>query len=88
MSTFKVKGGAKLQGTIEPQGAKNEALQVISAVLLTPEKVIISNIPEIRDVIKLIDLLKFIGVKVEKLGHGKFSFQADKIDLWKVFFSS
>ena len=81
MSTFKVKGGAKLQGTIEPQGAKNEALQVISAVLLTPEKVVISNIPEIRDVIKLIDLLKFIGVKVEKLEHGKFSFQADDIDL-------
>ncbi len=81
MSTFKVKGGTKLQGTIEPQGAKNEALQVISAVLLTPEKVIISNIPEIRDVVKLIDLLKFIGVKVEKLKHGKFSFHADKIDL-------
>jgi len=81
MSTFKVKGGAKLQGTIEPQGAKNEALQVISAVLLTPEKVIISNVPEIRDVIKLIDLLKFIGVKVEKLEQGKFSFKADKINL-------
>lgn len=81
MGTFKVKGGKKLQGEIVPQGAKNEALQVISAVLLTPEKVIISNIPEIRDVVKLIDLLKFIGVKVEKLSHGEFSFQADEINL-------
>ena len=81
MGTFKVKGGLKLQGSIEPQGAKNEALQIISAVLLTSEKITISNIPEIRDVIKLIDLLKFIGVKVKKISHGKFSFQADNINL-------
>ena len=81
MGTFKVTGGIKLQGSIEPQGAKNEALQVISAVLLSPERIIISNIPEIRDVLKLIDLLKYLGVKIEKLSHGKFSFKADNINL-------
>ena len=67
MEAFKVKGGKKLSGTIKPQGAKNEALQVISAVLLTEEKVIIDNIPNIIDVNRLIDLLKCMGVSIEKI---------------------
>ncbi|MFT5725869.1 MAG: UDP-N-acetylglucosamine 1-carboxyvinyltransferase, partial [Bacteroidia bacterium] len=62
MGTFKITGGHKLKGDIIPQGAKNEALQVLSAVLLTPQEVIIENIPAIRDVNKLIDLLKGLGV--------------------------
>jgi UDP-N-acetylglucosamine 1-carboxyvinyltransferase len=66
MEAFKVKGGKKLSGTIKPQGAKNEALQVISAVLLTEEKVIIDNIPNIIDVNRLIDLLKCMGVSIEQ----------------------
>lgn len=81
MGTFKVKGGNELHGEIVPQGAKNEALQVISAVLLTPEEIIIDNIPEIRDVLKLIELLQYIGVKVEKISKGKYSFKADEINL-------
>ena len=66
MSSFEIEGGHRLQGTIYPQGAKNEALQVICAVLLTPEEVVIENIPDIRDVNHLIELLKLIGVKVEE----------------------
>ena len=81
MSTFEIEGGLKLSGEITPQGAKNEALQVLSAVLLSPEEIIISNIPNIRDVNKLIELLKYLGVKVKKIGKGKFSFKADNIDL-------
>ena len=81
MSTFEIEGGLKLSGEITPQGAKNEALQVLSAVLLSPKEIIISNIPNIRDVNKLIDLLKYLGVKVENLSKGKFSFKADSIDL-------
>lgn len=81
MSVFRIEGGHSLQGEITPQGAKNEALQVICAVLLTPEKVTISNIPDIRDVNKLIDILKDLGVKVEKLGPNAYSFQADEINL-------
>ena len=66
MSSFVVTGGKKLKGEITPQGAKNEALQILCAVLLTPEKVTISNIPNILDVNKLIDLLKSLGVKIEQ----------------------
>jgi len=78
---FKVQGNAKLKGEIHPQGAKNEALQVISAVLLTKEKTIINNVPDIIDVRKLISLLKGLGVKVEKLKADSYQFQADDIDL-------
>jgi len=81
MAVFEVHGGNKLKGEITPQGAKNEALQVLNAVLLTPEKVIIENIPNIIDVNKLINLLQALGVKVEKLDKGKYSFQADDIDV-------
>lgn len=81
MSSFEIVGGKRLKGELVPQGAKNEALQVISAVLLTPEKVTISNIPDIVDVNKLIDLLRELGVKVEKTGHEQFSFQADNVNV-------
>lgn len=79
-STFIVEGGHRLSGTITPQGAKNEALEVISAVLLTSEEVIIDNIPEILDVKNLILLLEGMGVKVKRLEKGKYSFKADDID--------
>jgi len=78
---FEVNGGKHLKGEIIPQGAKNEALQVICAVLLTPEKVTIGNIPEIVDILKLIDLLKDLGVKVEKTGHEEYTFQADDVNV-------
>ena len=81
MGTFQIEGGHSLQGEIRPQGAKNEALQILCAVLLTPEEVIIENIPDIRDVNKLIGILKNLGVKVQKLGAGKYSFQSDDLDL-------
>ena len=81
MGAFEIIGGKKLKGEITPQGAKNEALQVINAVLLTSEKVIINNIPDIVDVNKLIDLLSTLGVKTEKIGRGSYSFQADEIDV-------
>ena len=81
MGTFVIEGGHKLQGELHPQGAKNEALQVLCAVLLTPEKVIINNIPSIRDVNKLIGILGYLGVKIEKLGKGQYAFQADNLDL-------
>lgn len=81
MAIFEVIGGKKLKGEIVPQGAKNEALQVLCAVLLTKEKVVISNIPEIVDVLNLIDLLKGLGVKVEKLSADTYSFQADEINV-------
>lgn len=81
MSSFEITGGNKLKGEIIPQGAKNEALQILCAVLLTPEKVTISNIPDIRDVNKLIELLGDFGVKVEKKGAGEYDFQADSINL-------
>ncbi|RZV54410.1 MAG: UDP-N-acetylglucosamine 1-carboxyvinyltransferase, partial [Flavobacteriaceae bacterium] len=81
MGTFKIEGGHKLKGSIQPQGAKNEALQILCAVLLTPEKVTIHNIPDIVDVNKLIALLGKLGVEVEKLSHGSFSFKADKVHL-------
>ncbi|MGK0254257.1 MAG: UDP-N-acetylglucosamine 1-carboxyvinyltransferase [Mariniflexile sp.] len=81
MSTFKIEGGHQLKGSIQPQGAKNEALQILCAVLLTPELVTIHNIPDIVDVNKLISLLKKLGVKVEKLAHGTYTFQADAVNL-------
>ncbi|MCB0483832.1 MAG: UDP-N-acetylglucosamine 1-carboxyvinyltransferase [Flavobacteriales bacterium] len=81
MGSFKITGGKHLKGEFHPQGAKNEALQIICAVLLTPEIVTISNIPEIIDVLKLIELHKAIGVKVERLDKGKYRFQADQVDL-------
>ena len=80
MSAFIIEGGHPLKGTITPQGAKNEALQVICATLLTHEPVVIENIPDIRDVNNLIQLLKDIGVKVSK-EQGSFVFQADDLDL-------
>ena len=81
MSAFKVRGGQTLRGEITPQGAKNEALQILCAVLLTPERVTISNVPDIRDVNKLIELLQALGVKVEKLRDDTYRFQADAVDL-------
>ncbi|WP_055448568.1 UDP-N-acetylglucosamine 1-carboxyvinyltransferase [Lacinutrix mariniflava] len=81
MGTFIIEGGHQLKGDIQPQGAKNEALQILCAVLLTPEVVTINNIPDIIDINKLISLLKNLGVKVQKLGEGSYSFQADEIDL-------
>jgi UDP-N-acetylglucosamine 1-carboxyvinyltransferase len=81
MAIFEVHGGHKLKGDIIPQGAKNEALQVICAVLLTSEKVTIGNVPDIVDINKLIDLLKELGVKVEKTGHEEYTFQADKVNI-------
>ncbi len=81
MGTFKIEGGHKLHGEIRPQGAKNEALQILCAVLLTPEKVTISNIPDILDVNKLIQLLEDLGVKIQKKGKGSYTFKADDINL-------
>lgn len=81
MGTFQITGGKKLKGEITPQGAKNEALQVICAVLLTKEKITISNIPDIRDVNKLIDILADLGVTIQRQGPGSYSFQADDLNL-------
>ncbi len=81
MESFEVTGGKKLQGEIFPQGAKNEALQIISAVLLTPEKVTVRNIPDILDVNLLIELLTELGVKAERPSHDTCIFQADNVDL-------
>jgi UDP-N-acetylglucosamine 1-carboxyvinyltransferase len=81
MASFEIIGGNKLKGELVPQGAKNEALQILCAVLLTPEKVTISNIPNIRDVNKLIDLLRDLGVKVKQLSEDTYEFIADDVDL-------
>lgn len=81
MGIFKITGGQKLKGEIQPQGAKNEALQILCAVLLTPEEVIIGNIPLIRDVQKLISLLEKLGVTVKELDPHTYSFKADNIDM-------
>lgn len=81
MGTFKIEGGHQLKGSIQPQGAKNEALQILCAVLLTPEKVTINNIPNIVDVNKLIKLLEKLGVKIEQLGANSYSFQSDDLNL-------
>ena len=81
MGTFKIEGGHQLKGEITPQGAKNEALQILCAVLLTGEKVTIHNIPDIVDVNKLIVLLGNLGVKIKKNGKGSYTFQADEVNL-------
>ncbi|MEC8684110.1 MAG: UDP-N-acetylglucosamine 1-carboxyvinyltransferase [Bacteroidota bacterium] len=81
MGTFQIEGGHQLKGSIQPQGAKNEALQILCAVLLTPEKVVIDNIPDIVDVNKLITILSNLGVKIQKLGKGKYSFKSDALHL-------
>jgi len=81
MAIFKIEGGHQLTGEIIPQGAKNEALQVICATLLTPEKVIIHNIPDIHDVNKLIFILGELGVKINRIEANTYSFQADQVDL-------
>ncbi|MBF1413541.1 MAG: UDP-N-acetylglucosamine 1-carboxyvinyltransferase, partial [Porphyromonas sp.] len=82
MASYVIEGGYSLQGSIRPQGAKNEALQIISAVLLTPEVVTIHNIPNILDVNNLIDLLRHIGVKVRRLNdEGSYTFQADEVNI-------
>lgn len=81
MESFIIEGGCPLRGTITPQGAKNEALEVIAAVLLTPEPVRITNIPDILDVNNLIRLLQDVGVKVMRNGKGDFTFQADELNL-------
>ena len=81
MGTFKIEGGQKLKGKLTPQGAKNEALQILAAVLLSSEKITLKNIPEIRDILRMIELLKGLGVKVEKLKKGEFTFQSNEINL-------
>ena len=81
MQYFEIEGGRQLSGEIVPQGAKNEALQILSAVLLTDEKVTINNVPNILDCNRLIDLFRFLKVKVKKNGAGSFTFQADAMDL-------
>ncbi|MGQ8336460.1 UDP-N-acetylglucosamine 1-carboxyvinyltransferase [Sunxiuqinia sp. A32] len=81
MATFQIEGGTKLKGVLKPQGAKNEALQVICATLLTQELVTITNIPEIRDVLKLIEILGELGVKTKQVQKGTYSFQADQVNL-------
>ena len=81
MKSFKIEGGHQLKGSIQPQGAKNEALQILCAVLLTPELVTLHNIPNIIDVNKLIHLLKKLGVKVNQLSESSYTFQADNINL-------
>ena len=81
MASFKIEGGHKLNGTITPQGAKNEVLQILCAVLLTPERVVVNNVPDIIDVNKLIFILGELGVKVAKLSRNSYAFQADEINL-------
>jgi len=81
MESFKVVGGNQLKGEIIPQGAKNEALQIISAVLLTAETIEISNIPAIRDVLKLIELIGKLGVEVTKISEDTYTFQAKSVNL-------
>ncbi len=81
MAVFEIQGGQKLSGSIVPQGAKNEALQVICACLLTAEKVEIHNIPEILDVLRLIEILRELGVKIKKTENKGYSFKADDLDL-------
>lgn len=81
MAVFHIEGGTPLKGSIEPQGAKNEALQIVSAVLLSAETITIRNIPQIRDVLKLIELLEGLGVKVNKIAANDYTFRADNINL-------
>src|SRR5574344_2648411 len=84
MSSFRINGGRPLSGEISAQGAKNEALQVLCAVLLTSEECIIDNIPNIRDVNRLIELLSLLGVKVKKLSEGSYTFKADQVNIEKT----
>ena len=81
MGVFKIEGGIRLKGEVIPQGAKNEALQILCAVLLTSEKVTINNIPDIIDVNKLITLLEHLGVKIQRNSRGSITFQADEVDV-------
>lgn len=81
MATFQIEGGHQLKGEIQPQGAKNEALQILCAVLLTSEEIKIHNVPDIRDVNKLIEILGNLGVKIQKLGKGSYSFRSDELNL-------
>ncbi|MDQ0477176.1 UDP-N-acetylglucosamine 1-carboxyvinyltransferase [Chryseobacterium sp. MDT2-18] len=78
--SFQIRGGKKLHGEITPQGAKNEALQILCAVLLTDEEVRVKNIPDIHDVNRLIEILQDFGVKITKNGHGDYTFQADAVN--------
>ncbi len=84
-NSFKINGGKQLKGELVPQGAKNEALQVISAVLLTEEEVVIHNVPNIEDVNKLIDLLAFIGVEISQIAENSWKFRASNIQLKKLY---
>ena len=81
MNSFRINGGISLRGEVDPQGAKNEALQVLCAVLMTDDEIIIKNIPDIKDVNLLIELLNGMGVKVEKKNSTSYSFKASNIDL-------
>ena len=81
MAVFKVEGGHRLQGEITPQGAKNEALQILCATLLTPERVVVNNVPDIVDVNQLMELLERMGVEIERLGNNSYAFRAADIDL-------
>lgn len=81
MASFKIEGGHKLNGTITPQGAKNEVLQILCAVLLSPERIVVNNVPDIIDVNKLIFILGELGVKIEKLSSNSYAFKADAINL-------
>ena len=81
MGIFKIEGGVRLKGEITPQGAKNEALQILCAILLTPEKVTITNVPDIIDINKLITLLGNLGVKIKKNGPNSYTFQADEVNV-------
>ena len=81
MSSFRINGGNTLTGEINPQGAKNETLQILCAVLLTDDEITIENIPDIKDVNLLIDLLKGMGVKVDKINKSTYTFKSSKIDL-------
>lgn len=81
MSRFIIEGGRHLKGELTPQGAKNEALQVICATLLSSSEITVSNIPEIQDVLKLIEILKGLGVKICHPQHGIYTFQSDEVDI-------
>jgi UDP-N-acetylglucosamine 1-carboxyvinyltransferase len=81
MESFVIEGGKPLKGSITPQGAKNEVLQTLCAVLLSPDPIIINNIPDIIDVNKLINLLRNFGVKVSELDRGSYQFQSDAVNL-------
>jgi UDP-N-acetylglucosamine 1-carboxyvinyltransferase len=88
MASFLIEGGFKLKGDIEAQGAKNEALQILCACLLTPEEVIVENIPDIIDINNLINLMIDLGVKAKRLGSNIWSFRADEIDLDQLYSAS